>query len=291
MILSGTLVAEHIEEEICQKILSLPAGPKPALAVVLVGDNSASHTYVNMKKKACLSVGIQATVNHLPASTTEKELLDYIHRLNQDPLIHGILLQLPLPQHLSSQHIIQHIDPLKDVDGLHPLNMGKLLLGITDGFIPCTPLGIQVLLSRYSIETSGKHMVIVGRSQIVGKPLAALFMQNHRHANATVTIAHRHTHDLPSITRTADILVAAVGIPSFITSPMVKEGAIVIDVGINRVEDPSQPKGYRLTGDVDFPALEKKCQAITPVPKGVGPMTVAMLLHNTLLSFERTQKR
>lgn len=285
MLLYGTPVAEKIEEDIRRQILTLPTDEKPVLAVLLVGSHAPSHTYVQGKKKACAAVGIEARLLTFSDLVKEEELLRWIQTLNEDPSVHGILLQLPLPSHLSSRTLIEAIAPHKDVDGLHPLNVGKLLLGIPDGFAPCTPLGIQRLLAHYHLPIAGKHVVIIGRSAIVGKPLAALLLQNAPYGNATVTVAHSHTAHLADITRTADILVAAIGIPHFVKEEMVTEGAVVIDVGINRIADPAHPKGFRLTGDVDFASVEKKCSAITPVPKGVGPMTIAMLLHNTLLSF------
>lgn len=287
MLLFGKDAAEAIELEIREQVSNLPKESRPTLAVILVGSHAPSHTYVQNKKKACASVGIETRLHAFPHEVTEKELLECIQWLNGDSRVHGILLQLPLPSHLSSLKLIEAISPEKDVDGLHPLNMGKLLLGIPDGFVPCTPLGIQHLLIHYKIPIAGKHVVIVGRSSIVGKPLGALLSQNNSHGNATITIAHSRTIELARLTQSADILVAAVGIPRFITENMVSKEAVVIDVGINRVEDASHPKGYRLLGDVDFQGVEKKCSAITPVPRGIGPMTIAMLLHNTFLSFKR----
>lgn len=280
MILLGNVVADAIQKELHATIAHLSA--PPGLAVVLLGDNPSSHTYVNMKRKACQRVGIDSFYHPLPAATSETELLELIGTLNRDPKVDGILIQLPLPNQMNSEKIIEAIDPQKDVDGFHPMNIGKLLLGVSGGFIPCTPLGIKILLERYQISVAGKNVVIVGRSSIVGKPLAALLMQNAPHCNATVTVVHSRTPSasLYEHTRQADILIAAVGSPRFIKEEMVKEGAVVIDVGINREND-------RIVGDVDFNQVEKKCSAITPVPKGVGPMTVAMLLHNTLLSHQR----
>lgn len=279
MILSGKLLADEIHQEIRQKIDRLSSSP--GLAVILVGNNSSSQTYVNMKRRACAVVGIESFFHHLPDTTSEGELLKLIIQLNQDKTVDGILVQLPLPSHINCEKIIEAIDPQKDVDGFHPVNCGKLLLGLKSGFVPCTPLGIHILLQRYKIPVEGKDVVIVGRSSIVGKPLAALLMQNAPHSNATVTVAHSRTHALEAHTKRADILIVAIGAPRFIKGNMVKEGAVVVDVGINR-EETSQ--GYRLVGDVDFDEVEKKCYAITPVPKGVGPMTVAMLLQNTLQS-------
>lgn len=285
MILSGKTLADEIQNEIRLKIASL-ASP-PGLAVVLIGDNPSSQAYVTMKKKACLSVGIQTFSHYLPASTTESRLLELIASLNQDPTVDGILVQLPLPQQMNPQNIAMAIDPNKDVDGFHPINLGKLLLGHPGGFIPCTPLGIKTLLERYRIPTTGQEVVIVGRSAIVGKPLAALFMQNAPGCNATVTVVHSQTRNLTAHTLKADILVAAIGSPHFIKKEMVKEGTVVIDVGINRIVDSQRPQGYRIVGDVNYEDVAPQCRAITPVPKGIGPMTVAMLLQNTLLSHQR----
>ncbi len=258
----------------------------PHLTVILVGSNPASQTYVRTKKRACESVGIKATIHEFPEHVSQKELIEQIEFLNEDTTVHGILLQLPLPSHLDSLTVMKTISPKKDVDGLHPFNLGCLVLGLKVGFIPCTPLGIVALLRYYEIGTAGKEVVIVGRSNIVGKPLASLLMQPPPFGNATVTIAHRGTADLAMLTRKADILVAATGVPNLITKEMVKEGAVVIDVGMNRLPDSSSPKGYRLVGDVDFENVQPKCSAITPVPGGIGPMTVAMLLENTLRAFE-----
>jgi methylenetetrahydrofolate dehydrogenase (NADP+) / methenyltetrahydrofolate cyclohydrolase len=285
MILSGKAIADEIQDQIRHTIAALPS--PPGLAVILIGDNSASHAYVTMKRQACLSVGIHSFFHHLPTTTSEIELLKLLNELNQHPNVDGILIQLPLPPYINSEKVISALDPQKDVDGFHPVNMGLLLLGHEGGFIPCTPLGIKTLLERAQIAIDGKEVVIVGRSSIVGKPLASLLMQNAPGCNATVTVVHTRTHHLKEHTQRADVLVAAIGSPRFIQEDMVKEGAVVIDVGTNREEDPQMPKGYRIVGDVDFNRVEKKCLAITPVPKGVGPMTVAMLLHNTLLSYQR----
>jgi len=278
MILSGKEVADNIHLQLKQTIGSLSSAP--GLAVILLGDNPSSQTYVNMKRRACEKVGIHSFFHHLPDSTTEKKLLQLIKKLNHDTAVDGILVQLPLPDHIDPVNVIEALDPQKDIDGFHPLNLGKVMAGLSDGFIPCTPLGIKTLLEHYQISVEGKHVVIAGRSAIVGKPLATLLMQNAPGCNATVTVVHSRTRNLAELTRQADILVAAVGIPRFIKADMVKEGAIVVDVGINR-------EGDNLVGDVDFENVEKKCKAITPVPKGVGPMTVAMLLQNTLLSYQR----
>lgn len=289
-IIDGKAIADSIEDEIKLNIerLHKQTDAKPGLAMILVGVHPASLSYVTMKKKACLKAGMQSFVLEFPDTISEKELLHKIDDLNQDANVHGILVQLPLPRHIDPIKVTYAINPNKDVDGFHPLNVGKLLLGLPGGFLPCTPNGIKVLLEHSHVDIKGKHVVIVGRSNIVGKPLAAILMQNNPHCNATVTITHSFTRNLPDITLQADILVAAIGVPEFVTKDMVKDNAIVIDVGINRVSDPEHPKGYRIVGDVDFFSVAEKCQAITPVPKGVGPMTIAMLLQNTLLSFQRT---
>jgi methylenetetrahydrofolate dehydrogenase (NADP+) / methenyltetrahydrofolate cyclohydrolase len=282
LLLLGKPAAHAIEEKVALAVASLPT--PPGLAVLLIGHHPPSETYVSLKRKACAQVGIRSLLYQLPETISEKELLEKIGSLNQDPTVDGILLQLPLPPHLNPLSIVEALDPHKDVDGFHPINMGKLLLGVEGGFIPCTPLGIQALLQHYQIPIEGKDVVIVGRSQSVGKPLAALLMQKGRGGNATVTVVHTQSAHLIEHTRRADILIAAVGIPLFIKEEMVKEGAVVVDVGITRLQD-------RLVGDVDFAQVEKKCSAITPVPKGVGPMTVAMLLYNTLLSYQRRHSR
>ncbi len=274
MILSGKDLAKKMRIDLKERIAKLPSAP--GLAVILVGDHPSSATYVAHKKRACQEVGIRSYLHKLPAHTPQEALLSLIDSLNSDRAVHGILLQLPLPEHLSAPEVIEAIDPAKDVDGFHPINMGRLLIGLPGGFVPCTPLGILSLLKNYDCEVSGKDVVIVGRSSIVGKPLAALLLQKH----ATVTVVHSRTTNLKAHTRRADILVAAVGIPHFIKEEMVQTGAVVIDVGITRREG-------RLIGDVDFEPVEKKCRAITPVPGGVGPMTVAMLLENTYLSYQR----
>lgn len=280
-LLVGKKVASEIENEIREKIELLDTDRRPCLVVFLVGNHAPSLAYVSRKKIACESVGMISEVQTLPESISKEDLISKIREKSQDPKVDGILVQAPLPPHLSFASIVEAIDPKKDVDGFHPLNMGKLMLGLEGGFIPCTPLGIQVLLSRSNIEIEGKHVVIIGRSNIVGRPLAALLSQNRKGCNATVTIAHSKTERLIELTRSADIIVAACGKPRFVTAEMVQEGSVVIDVGISRI-------GNRLVGDVDFDSVQSKCKAITPVPNGVGPMTVACLLHNTLLSFERS---
>lgn len=284
MLLDGKVIAAEIQEEIFEQVANLQ-GRKPALAVILVGDDPASTIYVQNKQQACQKTAIQSHLLHFPSTLSEKELIKEIETLNRDSNIDGILVQLPLPSSINTENILLAIDPSKDVDGFHPINMGKLLLGLTDGFIPCTPLGIKVLLEKYAIELEGKHVVIVGRSNTVGKPLAALLMQKEKGANATVTIAHSYTKNLKEICLTADVIIAAIGRPHTITEEMVKKGATIVDVGITRIQDPSSKKGTRLVGDVDFDRLKDKCSYITPVPGGVGPLTVAMLLSNTFKSY------
>jgi len=256
-------------------------GFAPHLAVVLVGENPASKVYVRNKHRAASEAGMTTTDVTMPASTGQDELLDEVHRLGSDDSVHGILVQLPLPEHLDQYAAIEAIDPLKDVDALHPSNVGLLSQG-RQRFMPATPAGIQEMLIRGGHDPAGKHVVVVGRSEIVGKPIAVILMQKQPGANATVTICHSRTTDMPSITRQADILIAAIGKPQYVTADMVKDGAIVIDVGINRIDSSERKRGYRLVGDVDFHSVSEKAAAITPVPGGVGPMTIAMLLRNTL---------
>ncbi len=283
-IISGTEIAEQIRAELRTEIAALKErGVTPGLAVVLVGEDPASQSYVRMKGKACEELGLFSQTIIKPASTSEDELLALIDSLNADPCIHGILVQLPLPKHIDENKVILRIDPDKDVDGFHPINVGKMLIG-EPGFLPCTPHGIQEMLVRSGNDPEGKHVVVVGRSNIVGKPVAAILVQKKKGANATVTLAHSRTRDLASVTRMGDILIAAIGSPELIKADMVKEGAVVIDVGSNRIEDPSAKRGYRWAGDVDFEAVKEKASAITPVPGGVGPMTIIMLMKNTVLS-------
>ena len=281
--IDGKQMATEIREEVAAEVQALISGSgvTPGLAVVLVGDDPASAVYVRNKGIACEEAGIYSETIHLPATTSEEELLETVRGLNRDSRFHGILVQLPLPPQIDERTALLTIDPDKDVDGLHPLNGGRLLEG-QPRFIPATPAGIQVMLMRTGNDPSGKRVVVVGRSNIVGKPLAALLMQKVSGANATVTVCHTGTPDIGAHTREADIVVAAVGRPGTITADMVKEGAVVIDVGMNRVEDATRKSGYRLVGDVDFEAVAEKASAITPVPGGVGPMTIAMLLTNTL---------
>ncbi len=291
-IIDGTVVAESIRSELRGRIAVLRTkGIVPGLAVILVGDDPASATYVRMKGKACEELGLNSETIIKPANLSEQELLLEIDRLNSDPRTHGILVQMPLPKHIDPNQVIERIDPRKDVDCFHPINVGRILIGEGEGFQPATPSGVQELLVRSGNDPAGKHVVICGRSNIVGKPLAAMLMQKRPGADATVTLCHSRTKDLASLTRQADILVSAMGIPRFIKADMVKEGAVVIDVGTSRVEDPTHLKGSRLVGDVDFEAVKEKAKAITPVPKGVGPMTIVMLMRNTVLAAERSSSR
>lgn len=277
-LIDGKKIASEILDSIAFQISKIE-GRKPGLAFVLVGENPASQSYVRSKKKACAETGIASMTFELPATIAESDLLRKIEELNRDPKIDGILVQLPLPSHIHEKAVTFAIDPKKDVDGFHPLNVGKMLLGDEDGFFPCTPQGIKVLLEKAQIPIEGKHVVIVGRSNIVGKPLAALLMQKKPHCNATVTVAHSQSEGLEALTRSADVLIAAIGRPLFIKKEMVKPGAAVIDVGINRL-----PNG-KIVGDVEFPAVSEVAGRISPVPGGVGPMTIAMLLQNTLWSY------
>lgn len=281
-IIDGKKTASAIREEIKQKISALKASGKniPGLVAILVGENPASQVYVNSKDKACSEVGMRSKVERLPADIAEQELLSIIDKYNNDPDYHGILVQLPLPRHIDENKVIEAVSPLKDVDGFHPINVGKLVIG-KDTFYPCTPYGVQELLKRYNIETRGKHVVVVGRSNIVGKPVANILLQKKDFANAIVTVCHSAARNISEYTKSADILIAAIGSPNFIKADMVKDGAVVIDVGINRIEDDSRPKGYRIVGDVDYEPVSQKASFITPVPGGVGPMTIAMLLQNT----------
>jgi len=282
-VIDGKLIADEIKKEIRNETKRLRDGGNiiPALAFILVGENPASQSYVKMKSKGCEEVGIKSITEKLPTTIKESELLHLIDKFNRDKTIHGILVQLPLPDHIDEGRIISAIDYRKDVDGFHPINVGRLVTG-QDGFKPCTPLGIQELLIRSGNDPAGKHVVIAGRSNIVGKPLANILMQKKRGANAIVTIAHTGAKDISTFTREADILIAAIGRPEFIKGDMVKKGAVVIDVGINRVEDLSAKNGYRIVGDVHFESVSHVAGAITPVPGGVGPMTIAMVLQNTL---------
>lgn len=287
-IISGKEISSEINEELKERIASLKErGVTPGLTVVLVGEDPASQVYVRMKGKACDELGLYSETRRYPEDFAEEELLKVIDELNEDPRIHGILVQLPLPKHIDENKILLRIKPEKDVDGFHPVNVGKMLIG-EPGFLPCTPHGIQELLLRSGNDPEGKHVVIVGRSNIVGKPVAAILMQKKKGANATITVCHSRTKDLPAMCREGDILIAAMGVPRFIKADMVKEGAVVIDVGVNRVDDPTAKRGYRLVGDVDYEPVAEKASAITPVPGGVGPMTIVMLMMNTVISAEST---
>lgn len=279
--IDGKEVARKIREGLIAEIEELKAqGKTPGLAVVLVGEDPASQVYVGSKVRACEELGLYSQKWELPADTTQEQLVELIHKLNADERIHGILVQSPPSPHIDEEAVILNIDPRKDVDGFHPANVAKLVLEDEEGFVPCTPLGCMELLKAYGIPTAGKHAVVIGRSLIVGKPMANLLVS--KKANATVTIAHSRTTDLPGLCRTADIIVAAVGRPEMVKADYVKDGAVVLDVGINRIPDSSRPRGYRIVGDVDFEDVKDKCSAITPVPGGVGPMTIAMLMANTV---------
>ncbi len=290
-LIDGKRVSEEIKLEIKAEIDELSQRGKrvPGLVVILIGDNPASESYVKNKAKSCTEIGMKSVLERRDANCTENELLDLIYSYNENPEFDGILVQLPLPKHIDEKKIINAVSPKKDVDGFHPVSVGNLVIG-DDTFFPCTPAGIQELLKRYDINPSGKHVVVVGRSNIVGKPIANMLFQKKPYANAVVTICHTGASDLSVFTRQADILIAAAGVPGFIKGDMVREGCVVIDVGINRVEDASRKTGYRLTGDVDFESVAPKSSYITPVPGGVGPMTIAMLLSNTLKSYHLSEK-
>ena len=290
-ILDGTALSKEIRSEVAESTLNLKTlhNLTPGLAAVLVGDDPASAVYVRNKGRACDEVGIFSEVFRLPKNTTQESVLDLVEDLNRDYRFHGILVQLPLPEQINETTIIEHIHPSKDVDGIHPFNLGKLTQGIPE-FIPGTPAGVQQLLVRNGYDPAGKHVVICGRSNIVGKPLATLLTQRSEGSNATVTVCHTRTNNITDFTKRADIVVAAIGRPKAITADMLKPGCIVIDVGINRVEDASRKSGYRLIGDVDYENILPICEAITPVPGGVGPMTIAMLLVNTVKAAEKSIK-
>jgi methylenetetrahydrofolate dehydrogenase (NADP+)/methenyltetrahydrofolate cyclohydrolase len=282
-LIDGVAIGRTMRAELGGDIAQLKErGVTPGLAAVLVGENPASATYVRMKGKACDEVGLYHETITRPADMTEADLLALVDQLNADPRIHGILVQLPLPKHINAGRVLLRIDPAKDVDGFHPVNVGKVSTGDPSGFRPATPYGVQQLLVRSGIETSGANVVIVGRSNIVGRPMAALLLQDGPGGNATVTVCHSRTRNMPSVTRQADILIVAMGKPEFVTGDMVRPGAVVIDVGVNRVDDPTTKQGYRLVGDVKFSEASTVASAITPVPGGVGPMTITMLLVNTV---------
>ena len=286
-ILDGKKTSEALKQEIAEEVKQLKAKAKrvPHLAAVLVGNDGASLTYVGSKVKACEQVGFESTLVKLPTNISEEALLQEIEKLNANPEIDGYIVQLPLPKHIDEQKILLAIDPTKDVDGFHPANFGRMALDM-EAFIPATPFGIMELLKRYEVPTKGKHVVVVGRSHIVGRPISILLSQKGAQGNATVTLTHSHTPNLAELTRQADIVVMALGIPEFLKGNMVKEGVTVIDVGITRLKDDSTHKGYRIVGDVAFDEVKEKASYITPVPGGVGPMTIAMLLKNTLLAYK-----
>jgi methylenetetrahydrofolate dehydrogenase (NADP+)/methenyltetrahydrofolate cyclohydrolase len=282
-LIEGRPTAERVYSELRGEIAELKArGVTPGLAVVLVGEDPASRAYVRSKDKMCRELGLHSVKLELPATTTQQELLARVAQLNADPAVHGILVQSPPPKQIAEAAIVRALDPAKDVDGFHPLNVAKLALGDPSGLVPCTPLGCQRLLVDNDIEIEGAHVVVLGRSMIVGKPVAMLLMQKAPHANATVTVVHSRSRNLAEITRSADIIIAAIGQPRFVRAEHVRESAVVIDVGINRVDDATSPRGYKLVGDVAFHEVEAKASAITPVPGGVGPTTIAMLMANTV---------
>ena len=287
-ILNGKDVAQDMRVEMKAEVEKLKSehGITPGLSVVLIGEDPASKVYVRNKKRGCEEIGVHSEEYRFPADHSEEELLSLIGKLNEDPKVNGILVQLPLPKHINEEKVLIAIDPDKDVDGFHPVNVGRLMIG-APGFLPCTPHGVQQLMLRSGIEIEGKHVVVVGRSNIVGKPVAMILVQKKPGANATVTICHTGTKDIAAITRTADILIVASGRPNTITEDMVSEGVVVVDVGVNRVDDPTRKRGYKLVGDVDFEGVSKKASAISPVPGGVGPMTITLLLHNTIVSAKR----
>ncbi len=282
IIIDGKLVAEKIRNDIKVKteILSRERGIKPGLALLLVGNNPASEIYVNMKFKACQQLGFHSLIKRLPDDVNEHEALGIIAQWNNDSSIHGILVQLPLPKQINENRVINAISPSKDVDGFHPVNAGNLMLGLP-GFVPCTPAGIMELFNHYNISLKGKHAVVIGRSNIVGKPIANLMLQKNQNANAIVTLCHSQAEDISYYTKQADIIVAAIGVANFVKADMVKDGVVIIDVGINRIDDAGTEKGYKIVGDVDYQEVSHKAAAITPVPGGVGPMTIAMLMSNT----------
>ncbi|RIV72068.1 bifunctional methylenetetrahydrofolate dehydrogenase/methenyltetrahydrofolate cyclohydrolase FolD [Flagellimonas aequoris] len=287
-ILDGKKISNQIKEEIAVEVAQMKErGEKvPHLAAVLVGNDGASLTYVGSKVRSCKKIGFESTLIHLPEETSEEALLKQVHDLNNNPDIDGYIVQLPLPKHIDEEKVLMAVDPDKDVDGFHPTNFGKMALEM-ESFISATPFGIMELLDRYNVETEGKHTVVIGRSHIVGRPISILMSQKGNPGNATVTLTHSRTKDIKALTLQADIVISALGVPHFLKADMVKDGVVVIDVGITRVADDSHEKGYYITGDVDFENVSKKASYITPVPGGVGPMTIAMLLKNTLLARER----
>lgn len=287
-LIEGKVVAQKIHGESRAAVEELKKqGITPGLAVVLVGDDPASRAYVRSKDKMCVELGLYSEKYELPAETSQKDLIALVKKLNADPKIHGILVQSPPPKHIDESAVVDTIDPRKDVDGFHAINVAKLTMGDPTGLVPCTPLGCQRLLIEYGVETAGAHVVVLGRSMIVGKPLALLLINKGKGGDATVTVAHSRTKNLAEVTRSADILIAAIGRPEFVKAEHVREGAVVIDVGINRVDDATLPKGYKIVGDVDFANVSPKCSLITPVPGGVGPMTIALLMANTITACKR----
>ena len=286
-IIDGKQVAADMRAELKEQVAQLKTqGVVPGLGVILVGDDPASRSYVTAKERACEHIGLHSDDNRLPVDTTQKDLLALVQKMNADPKINGILVQLPLPKHLDEDEVLLAIDPDKDVDGFHPVSVGRMVVG-QKSFLSCTPHGVIQLLLRSGVKIEGAHVVIVGRSNIVGKPLANMLIQKNPMGNATVTVCHTRTKDMARFTREADIVIAAAGWPNTVTADMVKDGAVVIDVGVNRVEDATKKNGYRLVGDVDFEAIKEKASFITPVPGGVGPMTITMLLYNTVESARR----
>lgn len=290
-LIDGRAIARQLLRELEQRIAALKRrGLQPGLAFVRVGEDPASKVYVGRKEKSCQELGLHSETHVLPESTNQPQLLQLLARLNAEARLHGILVQAPLPAHIDSTVIYSSVAPAKDVDGFHPVNVGKLMLGDPTGFQPCTPAGIRELLARSGTQTSGAEVVVLGRGNIVGKPMAAMLCQKHRHANATVTLCHSATRHIGEHCLRADILIAAMGVAQFVRADMVKPGAVVVDVGVNRVQDPSAPNGSRLVGDVDFPHVQPKAGKITPNPGGVGPMTIAMLMHNTVWAAEQAAR-
>jgi len=289
-ILDGKATSNQIKEELAQEVAALKAAGKrpPHLAAVLVGNDGASLTYVGSKVRSCEKIGFASTLIHLEDTVSQVELLATIEKLNNDAKLDGFIVQLPLPKHIDEEVVLHAINPNKDVDGFHPTNFGKMALGM-ETFIPATPFGIMELLRRYNLDISGKHAVVIGRSHIVGRPMSILLSEKGNPGNATVTLTHSRTQHLAEITKSADIVVSALGVPNFVTADMVKQDAIIIDVGITRVPDENHPKGYVIVGDVAYDEVKEKASFITPVPGGVGPMTIAMLLQNTMLAYQRNQ--
>lgn len=291
-IIDGKAIAAKIAQSVAERVADFKReGINPTLMVILVGDDPASAVYVGAKERTCKEVGIDGQTIKLPATTTQDELLELLDSLNADPAVHGILVQSPLPRHIDFDAVIMRMSPDKDVDGFHPFNVGKMLIGDRDGFLPCTPAGVQEMLRVSGVETHGRECVVIGRSMIVGKPMAALMVQNNENANCTVTTCHRYTTDLAGHVKRADIVISAVGQPNLVTGDMIKPGAVVIDIGMNRIPDPTKKSGTRLVGDVDYESVREVASMITPVPGGVGPMTIAMLLQNTVDAVQRSLQR